>query len=61
MTQKKGKTIASDGRSGDSTSREDRLKAALKANMARRKAQTRARATAKTSEAEPDTDRQVEE
>lgn len=29
----------------NATSREDRLKAALKANMARRKAQARARAT----------------
>ena len=32
------------------TGREDRLKAALKANMARRKAQARARGTARTGE-----------
>ena len=33
------------GKSGSASDREDRLKAALKANMAKRKAQARARAT----------------
>ncbi|MFD2740458.1 hypothetical protein ACFSUD_12795 [Sulfitobacter aestuarii] len=37
------------------TSREDRLKAALKANMARRKAQARARAAESTSGESDDT------
>lgn len=61
MTQKKGTTSASKSRSDDAMSREDRLKAALKANMARRKAQMRARTASKTSEAKPDADRQAEE
>lgn len=60
MTQKKGSTSASKGRSGDASSREDRLKAALKANMARRKAQGRARAGSQTSEAAPGLDRTEE-
>jgi hypothetical protein len=37
--------------SAQSTNREDRLKAALKANMARRKAQAKARAAKQDSEA----------
>jgi hypothetical protein len=40
MAEKKGSTSAGSG----SQSREDRLKAALKANLARRKAQNRIRA-----------------
>jgi hypothetical protein len=57
MTQKKGNSSASSGRSGDALSREERLKAALKANMARRKAQGRARAGSQASEAGPGADR----
>lgn len=37
------------------TGREDRLKAALKANLARRKAQARARKTEETDATEPHT------
>ena len=37
------KKTSSDSASKEASSREDRLKAALKANLARRKAQTRAR------------------
>ncbi|WP_169795922.1 hypothetical protein [Pseudoponticoccus marisrubri] len=44
-------TRKSDGQSGPGTTREDRLKAALKANLARRKAQARARSTDKDAQA----------
>ena len=58
MTERKSDKSGS-GATGGTSSREDRLKAALKANLARRKAQARARKDAvAASDSKPEQDKE---